>query len=240
MTFIHLIEKKLAPHPPFPKRLFHGSKWKFDSFDLNFFGNTDNGYYGIGVYLSPSIESANDYGWHLYECEVINPKPFYLWSSATMGDDIQARVDLSILPEYAHIAPSRKVPTGYHIRKRFDPGNGYTKAGKVYAVMPKQELYDHPDVRYGSDHDHPYQAVVSFNDDLKDLKIGGGWTSGLLKQLGRGNFSDILKKNGYNCLVTYDTSGVGEVMVIDAKDIRILRHWEQRNKYDFYEHASPV
>jgi hypothetical protein len=230
-----LNEKRWVPHPPFPDKLYHGSKRSFESFDLGFFGATDDGYYGIGVYLSPSVENANDFGWHLYECKIINPKPFYLWSSSTMGDDLQAREDLSRLPEFSRVKPDRNIPTGYHIRKRVDDGNGYRNAGKVYGVMPKKELYDQPDVMYGDEHSNPHRAVVAFNDERNDTRVGGGWTMGLLKELGRKNFSKVLLNNGYNCLVLYDAHGVGEVMVPDPSCIRITRSWVQKNKYDVYE-----
>lgn len=41
---------------------YHGTNNDFDKFDLNFFGETDSGWYGYGVYLHTSKETAKAYG----------------------------------------------------------------------------------------------------------------------------------------------------------------------------------
>ena len=41
---------------------FHGTKSKFDIFDLSYFGETDDGWWGVGVYFHSNIENAKAYG----------------------------------------------------------------------------------------------------------------------------------------------------------------------------------
>lgn len=41
---------------------YHGTNKKFDKFDLSNFGNTDSGWWGVGVYFHSDIETAKVYG----------------------------------------------------------------------------------------------------------------------------------------------------------------------------------
>ena len=131
MKFYNLVEgilehlKDNILHHILPKVLYHGSKRKFDRPNIEFFGETDEGYYGKGIYFSPTEENANDYGWWIYKAHLINPIPFFLSSESVMGDILQARKDLSKLPEYSRLSPNTKIPKGYVLVYAEDEGNGF-------------------------------------------------------------------------------------------------------------------
>ncbi len=222
--------------PALPSVLYHGSPRKFDKFDLNYFGRVDDGYYGVGVYLATTEENANDYGPWIYRVKLTNPKPFYLWDSGVMGDTHRARVALSKLPEYAHLAPDTKLPEGYRVVRAEDEGNGWRPPASGWRVEPASDIED---ARWGDIKDTPEMAIIAFNDEGTHGYHSGpahaGWTTSLLKREGRNKFADVLAKNGYNCLAVYDSSGVSEVMVFDPAMITVLDVKFQRNKYDIYE-----
>jgi len=220
-----------------PKVLYHGSKRRFDKLNIDFFGETDDGYYGRGIYFSTIEENANDYGWWIYKAHLINPITFFLSSEAGMGDILQARKDLSKLPEYKSITPNTKIPKGYGLVYAEDEGNGWRQPIKGWRVEPKDVMGE--DSHWGEIMEDKEQAIIQFNDQIKYGHNSGpshtGWTSGLLKYLGRKKFSDVLAKNGYNCLCTYDRDGINEVMVIDHDIIVIDQVYNKKNKYDVYE-----
>lgn len=61
------------------KTLYHGTKNKFNNFDLKFFnsGAGDNGWLGYGIYLTNDYEYAESYG-DVLECKVNINKPYIL------------------------------------------------------------------------------------------------------------------------------------------------------------------
>jgi hypothetical protein len=229
---------------PLPHILYHGSPRKFDEFSLDFFGRVDEGYFGEGIYLSPSLEGANGFGPIIYEVTLSNPRSFYLWDDSSSGNTYPARVELSKLPEYVDIAPNLVVPPGYELEEQEDDGNEWRLPRKGWAVRPKPEMYDDQNVQYGDIQPTRDEAIVSFNDLIKYGYNRGpgtvGWTSGLLKYVGLKDFNKALANNGYNCLVLYDAEGIGEVMVVDPSIITIVKSYRHRNKYDIYESKAIV
>lgn len=230
-----------------PPVLCHGSKKEFAKFDLDHFGQTDDGYYGVGVYLATDFEHANDYGWWVYQVHVRDPKPFFLWSSSSGGNAHQARVDLGDVPDYAHVKPRTDLPNGYEVvpyEKTDNYGHYLTRQG--YRVQPNEELQAahvkatrdeqaESDIRWGDFAETPEQAVTVFHDDGEHEY---GWTSSMLKRLGRRDFAGVLQKHGYNCLCTYDENGISEVMVFDPEDVVIDKVVNHPNKYDVYESSA--
>jgi hypothetical protein len=57
--------------------LYHGTKKDFESFDLKYFGSSDSGWLGYGVYLTNDYEYAESYG-NVLECKVILNNPYIL------------------------------------------------------------------------------------------------------------------------------------------------------------------
>lgn len=57
--------------------LYHGTKSNFNNFDLKFFGSSDGGWLGYGVYLTNDYEYAESYG-NVLECKVILKNPYVL------------------------------------------------------------------------------------------------------------------------------------------------------------------
>jgi len=244
-----------------PAVLYHGSKRKFSKFDLGYFGQTDDGYYGVGVYLAPSVSHANDYGWWIYKVHLENPKPFFLSDESAMGDCAQARKDLAKLPEYTDVAPNTTVPDGYEVVPDEDQGNGWREPVKGWRVQPidnETNRVPHPtspsgtwwkdDLRWGSIHTTAERAVIHFNDEDKFGYNSGpgtaGWTSQLLKKVGRKAFAKVLAQNGYNCLCLYDKESgeprVSEVMVVDPDIIVVDEVFKQHNEYGVYEDRNSI
>jgi hypothetical protein len=54
---------------------YHGTDANFDKFDLNFFGRTDEGWYGKGIYFHSDEDTAKIYGKNLIKVKLNYEKP---------------------------------------------------------------------------------------------------------------------------------------------------------------------
>ena len=59
---------------------FHGSKNKFDHFSLKYFGQSDAGMWGEGIYFTNKEEVASQWGNYLYRCNLHFCSPFIIES----------------------------------------------------------------------------------------------------------------------------------------------------------------
>ena len=57
---------------------FHGSRSKFDHFSLKYFGQSDAGMWGEGVYFTDQEEVAAQWGNYLYRCNLHFHSPFII------------------------------------------------------------------------------------------------------------------------------------------------------------------
>lgn len=83
----------------FSLRLYHGSKRRFESFDLKFFnaGSGDGGWLGRGVYLTNDLDYAESYAspdGYLLECDVVLNNPLII------TDSDYSRQPLRLMNEY--------------------------------------------------------------------------------------------------------------------------------------------
>lgn len=227
-----------------PKVLYHGSPRRFSKFSLEYRGRVDDGYHGEGIYLTPDVDEANDYGPILYTVHLVRAKPFWLFDDGTHLSVPVARKQLSKLARYGKHAPDSRIPGGYELvlgsnftRYNQRSGRNEPLTGK-FAVHPTPAKYGDPNVIYGEWEDSPEAAAISFNDERK-YGYGSGPSSrpdtiSLLKQFGRRDFAKVLAEGGYNCLFVHDDASVTEVMVIDPSIIHIDSVQEKRNEYDLY------
>ena len=63
---------------------FHGSRKQFNKFSLNYFGQSDAGQWGEGIYFSDKEEIASQWGNYLYRCNLHFYSPFIV-ESGDMG-----------------------------------------------------------------------------------------------------------------------------------------------------------
>lgn len=77
--------------------LYHGTKNKFDSFDLKFFnqGSFDGGWLGYGVYLTNDYNYAESYG-DVLECEVTLHKPYIITEYSYSTEPERLRNELGV------------------------------------------------------------------------------------------------------------------------------------------------
>lgn len=54
---------------------YHGTNATFDEFDLDFFGKTDEGWYGKGVYFHSDIDTTDAYGKNIIKAKLDYQKP---------------------------------------------------------------------------------------------------------------------------------------------------------------------
>ena len=55
---------------------YHGSRNKFNKFSLKYFGQSDAGMWGKGVYFTNKKEIASNWGNYIYKCKLTFNKPF--------------------------------------------------------------------------------------------------------------------------------------------------------------------
>lgn len=76
--------------------LYHGTKNKFDNFDLKFFnsGSADGGWLGYGIYLTNDYEYAESYG-DVLECKVYIENPYILTDSLYSTRPVKLKDELN-------------------------------------------------------------------------------------------------------------------------------------------------
>lgn len=77
--------------------LYHGTKNKFDDFDLKFFNSStaDGGWLGYGIYLTNDYEYAETYG-DVLECKVHIENPYILTDSLYSTRPVKLRDELNV------------------------------------------------------------------------------------------------------------------------------------------------
>lgn len=186
--------------------VWHGSPHEFTAFNVDLAGQTDDGYYGTGVYFSPCRAAAGEYGRNIMTAFLRAKKPFFFHDSGTCGDIMKAREALAKLTFVdPHMKPDYVVPEGCQFYEHVQPEGSYGGAGLRYYVGPTPEHYDDPDVFYGRHYPTKSEAIVAFNDERKGVGyFDEGWATSLLKSVGRKNFTEALAKEGYDALVVLD------------------------------------
>jgi len=228
-----------------PQVVYHGTPNKFLKFDKTYGGRTDDGFYGKGFYFAKNKIDAEEYGANIMEVYLKIENPFWLRDDGSMNspvlldvrDDIYAAIPG--LPK--GLKTNREVPKGYQLKRR-EEDNNKGDSMIIYAIWPTNELYDTPKEIYGPDistyanaknideESMKIQAIVAFNDQVaagrEDNGKGyqrqsvwdTGWTSQLLKQLGRDNFNQKLADQGYDGVFVVTVQRLGEELTIDKVD----------------------
>ena len=115
MHFIRIIKAN--------QKVYHGSPYKFDSFDESKIGAGDGNKYGWGIYFTSNPEFANSYG---SGKETYDGKPLSVYESLSIPD-LLANNRNKVIEEYKDFKPEVA-----EFAKNFDP-NKYNKAkGYVY------------------------------------------------------------------------------------------------------------
>lgn len=109
---IHIIQNEeldvKLPFDPNKKTWYHGTTEYFDKFDLQYFGKTDVGFLGKGVYLAGNYSSAQSYSYpykldyipkeaHVYACKVNIKNPYIILNDERYSVyEYQLRMDLDV------------------------------------------------------------------------------------------------------------------------------------------------
>ena len=109
---IHIIQNEeldvKLPFDPNKKTWYHGTTEYFDKFDLQYFGKTDVGFLGKGVYLAGNYSSAQSYSYpykldyipkeaHVYACKVNIKNPYIILNDERYNVyEYQLRMDLDV------------------------------------------------------------------------------------------------------------------------------------------------
>lgn len=187
-----------------PLIVYHGSRnWDFEEFEESWIGLTDEGYYGIGFYFSESLEEAKTYGVNIYSCYLSCQNPFRLISVNNDADDrwFDLRDQLADLKgiELPYLKTIRTLPEGFYVKS-----NVNYKGYKCYGVYPPEETYGTEKEIYGPDTYSELAAIVAYNDMINDVDYDYGWTPSLIKRIGKYDFTEIVKNNGYDAIVVDD------------------------------------
>lgn len=77
--------------------LYHGTKNKFDDFDLRFFNSAtaDGGWLGFGIYLTNDYEYAESYG-DVLECKVYIENPYILTDPLYSRRPVKLKNELNV------------------------------------------------------------------------------------------------------------------------------------------------
>lgn len=203
--------------------VYHGTNTYFNIFSMNYFGKTDDGYYGKGFYFTPDKSEAQDYGKNILNVYLNLHNPLFL-PDAGGGNHIsliKAREILANLYEKPEWIPKKILPEGYYVKKVPVTEYGYEIPGKYgYRVYPEKSLYGTDKERYGAVRKSPLQAIVSFNDKINKTDfLDVGWLLSLLKEFGRKSLIDKLYENGYDGLEIEDAeSSAGKIVEFIVKN----------------------
>jgi hypothetical protein len=207
--------------------MYHGTNTRFEKFERSAQGRTDDGFYGKGFYFSPSKEEAKEYGSHVIEAYLRVENPFWLRTNSSSDSIIMLdlRDDLSkltFMPD--SLKTNRKLPEGYKVKVR-DGGVAHGRKTVSVAVWPEPELYGTDREEYGPDQvyyesdykkeDAELSAIVEFNDMMAGVDWSVGWTTSLLKVVGRDSFTENLKSVGYDGVFVVGVNELGEVPSIE-------------------------
>lgn len=206
---------------------YHGTNSHFEEFSLDFFGCTDDGYYGKGFYFTQSPETASEYGHIVIEAQLSLHNPFTLPSSGCCGHPCLHDVR-DLLANLKGVPPTlrtnRQLPSGYELQSRLRPNPYNPQEDKQwFYVNPKPHLFGTDLEIYGEEKENRLDAIVSFNDQLAGQSYDFGWTQCVLKEIGRDGLGDILLDNSYDSILVTDPDfGRVEVVVLKSSQIKIL------------------
>jgi hypothetical protein len=216
-----------------PIRLYHGTRFRFNRFDMAHFGNTDDGFYGRGFYFSPDKDTAAEYGPRIVEVmlNVRNPFKMVYWNVVGAPEEIELREQLSGLKGIPKdIKPVTTLPKGYRVQRE---ERVFNYEFVVYWVSPEPSLYGTereiygPEVqvqkKYDKEAKGELQAIVAFNDMVNGTsRYNKGLPSWVLQEIGRDDFCDLLDKNGYDALFVGTETPAMEYVVWDPEKIIIV------------------
>jgi hypothetical protein len=197
-----------------PLELWHGARQKFDKFDMSWFGQTDEGFYGRGFYFTPDKSYAKEYG-KLVKCHIYANNPFWLrsWNSIGSPIELDLRDDLATLNGIPKdIKTNRKLPAGYSVKRT--ELKSHQDDVVEFVVMPNRKFYGTDKEIYGpevrvlkTELTNPEieqlyidNAIVMFNDMINNIDYDSGLPNWLLQKVNRNNFTKILSNNNYDCL----------------------------------------
>lgn len=222
MQLVNIFRTILSENVPLRNvKLYHGSNRRFDKFDMSYFGHTDDGFYGRGIYFTNSKSEAAEYGNIIYTVTLSVKKPFVLFDNGYMYDDqiILNRHNLSkVYPDKKGLDPDLTLPPGYTVHKSYDDSRDYA----YWEVWPDKTKWNTENEIYGERMPSKKLAIVTFNDQLNKVSYDLAWLSSLLKQLGRDTLTDALDKHGYDSLIVIGGGGVTEYVVWDTDLINML------------------
>lgn len=199
-----------------PLVLYHGARQKFDAFDMSWFGQTDDGFYGRGFYLTPERDYAEEFGTHLAKCNIRASSVFWLRDWGTVGSPVELdlRDDLAKLKGMpSDLKTDRELPSGYYVKR--SERQYRSDDVVVFEVAPKKELYGTDKEVYGEDLTvlkeplvrNPHledmyreKAIVLFNDEQKGVSYDEGLPNWFLQKVGRDDLTEVLENNGHDCL----------------------------------------
>ena len=210
-----------------PVVVYHGSKnWGILAFDKAYIGETDEGYYGIGFYFTDDLDYAKEYGENIVSCYLRCLNPFRIISVNNDADEkwFDLRDQLADLKgmDLPYLKTIRTLPEGFYVKKEYD--DNYRGHGPYtwYAVYPPEKYYGTDNEVYGTETYSELAAIVAYNDMKNDVNYDLGWTPALTRKIGRQKFTDLIKDNGYDCILADD--GFGEICVFEPTQIKSIKN----------------
>ena len=168
------------------QKVYHGSPYKFDSFDQNKMGITDGNKYGWGIYFTSNPNFANSYG---KGKETYNEKPLNVYESLVVPDLLKGKKK-EVIDTYKDFKPEI-----VEFAKNFDVTKYKRNKGYVYTCSI-------PDANKLLDWDLPinsqplsnilYQIAKDYNIDINDNTYGSQFYIKLEDKIGSGKQASLL------------------------------------------------
>ena len=191
-------DSKVVDRKGRPVVMYHGTNAKFDTFNKEYLGGTDYGFYGSGFYFHPMKKFAKMYGKNVLSVYLKADKIFD-FSGFTFNSDKQLQLldDLGVLDEN----------DSKTVKKYIDFYNKFESSVKTYKTTYEYEgkTYDRWHAEYnGMEHDTGYllnpteeivkQQLITKYNLLPEIE------SNLMKKYS-GDMSKALQKQGYDGII---------------------------------------
>ena len=191
-------DSKVVDRKGRPVVMYHGTNAKFDTFNKEYLGGTDYGFYGSGFYFHPMKKFAKMYGKNVLSVYLKADKIFD-FSGFAFNSDKQLRLldDLGVLDEN----------DSKTVKKYIDFYNKFESSVKTYKTTYEYEgkTYDRWHAEYnGMEHDTGYllnpteeivkQQLITKYNLLPEIE------SNLMKKYS-GDMSKALQKQGYDGII---------------------------------------
>lgn len=197
------------------QKVYHGSPYKFDSFDQNKMGMTDGNKYGWGVYFTSNLSFANSYG---KGKETYNGKPLNVYESLIIPDLLKGNKK-EVINNYKDFKPEIA-----EFAKNFDVAKYKRNKGYVYTCSI-------PDTNKLLDWDLPINSqplsnilqkiAEDYNINIDDNTYGSQFYIMLEDKVGDGKQASLML-NKYNIPgLTYELNDQNFV-IWDLSKIKIL------------------